>query len=73
MTPQDQLASLVDTLRKEDPRFAFDCEGRPAALAAIRSALPLLERELLDAVVEDHACELAATQEAFYRLVTARL
>jgi hypothetical protein len=66
-----QLTALLEGVRQSNARFAFDREGRPGAIAAIRSALPQLERELLDAVLEDHAAEIAATQEAFYRLTMA--
>ena len=50
-------------------QFVFDREGRPGAIAAIRAALPHVERELFDAVMEDCECELAATREAMFRLV----
>ena len=36
-----------------DAKFAFDREGRPGAIAAIRGALPMMERDLFDAVIED--------------------
>lgn len=65
------LTSLIDAVRQTDARFAFDRDGRPGAIAAIRTTLPSLERELLDAVLEDHACEMAATQEALYQLALA--
>ena len=63
---------LIEALRRLDGRFAFDREGRPAALAAIRAVLPAMEREILDAVLEDHECELAAAQEALYQIALAR-
>ena len=52
-------------------RFAFDLEGRPAAIAAIRRALPAVEAELFDAVLDDVACELAAVQETLYQVAVA--
>ena len=67
-----ELESLLAAVQSAAAdRFAFDRDGRPAAIAAIRSALPSMERDLLDAVLEDVACELAATQEALYRVVAA--
>ena len=63
---------LIDAIRRLDNRFAFDREGRPAAVAAIRAALPAMERDILDAVFEDHACEIAAVQEALYQIALAR-
>jgi hypothetical protein len=65
------LHALLAAVRDSDPRFAFDREGRPGALAAIRQALPVIEAELFDAVMEDVACELAAAQEALYRVALA--
>ena len=62
---------LTDAVRRVDPRFAFDREGRPEALQTVRSALPRIEREIFDAVLEDYACELAATQEALYQTALA--
>ena len=62
---------LLRAVAALEPRFAFDREGRPAAIEAVREALPLMERELLDAIVEDHACEVAAVEEALYRLALA--
>src|SRR5690606_32001232 len=65
------LTPLLEELGRTDARFAFDRAGRPAAIEAIRGALPSIERELLDAVLEDVACELAAAQEALYRVILA--
>ena len=65
------VRDLLDAVRHSNDRFAFDLAGRPAALAAIRQALPAVEAELLDAVLEDVACELAAAQEALYQVVLA--
>jgi len=36
---------------------------------AIRSALPAVERELFDAVIEDCECELDAAREAMFQMV----
>lgn len=66
-----ELDALLTAVRDSDARFAFDREGRPGALAAIRQALPVIEAELFDAVMEDVACELAAVQEALYRVALA--
>jgi hypothetical protein len=62
-----ELSALVDIVRGLDSQFAFDLEGRPAALTAIRAALPGMERELLDAVLDDHEAEVAAWKEALYQ------
>jgi hypothetical protein len=62
---------LLTAVVRAHPGFAFDREGRPDAIAAIRRALPLMERELLDAVLEDHACELAAVREALFQVALA--
>jgi hypothetical protein len=64
-----ELQRLLDTLKTRDPRFAFDREGRPGAVAAVRGALPLMERELFDAVMEDCECECAALREALFQMV----
>jgi hypothetical protein len=64
-----EFRQLLDAVRQLDPQFAFDLEGRPAAVQTIRAALPGLERELLDAVLDDYACEIRATQEALYRVL----
>jgi len=65
------LDALIGTLRQSDERFAFDSEGRPSAIAAVREALPANEAELLAAILDDVACELAAYQEALYRIAVA--
>jgi hypothetical protein len=62
---------LVRAVRAVDARFAFDREGRPAAIAAVREALPMMERDLFDAVVDDHACEVAAVEEALFQIIGA--
>jgi len=66
------LNAVLTAIRDSDARFAFDREGRPGALAAVRHALPAMEADLLDAILEDVACELAAYQEALYRLAVMR-
>jgi len=63
------MQQLLDALKGSDPRYFFDKAGRPAAIAAVRDALPGGEKELLDAVIEDCECELAATREAFFQVV----
>ena len=73
MTDRDaierEFQRTLEAVKSSGPRFAFDREGRPGAIAAIRGALPLAERELLDAVIEDCECELAATREALLRML----
>ena len=66
----DYLA-LLNAVRKTHARFAFDRDGRPDAVKAVREALPKMERDLFDAVLEDHACEVAAIEEALYQLALA--
>jgi hypothetical protein len=68
---EEDLQALVAAIARLDARYAFDRDGRPDAIAAIRHALPAVERELLEAVVDDHACELAATSEALYQVALA--
>jgi hypothetical protein len=63
--------ALVSAIAASDARFAFDLEGRPGALRAVRGALPAMEVELFEVILEDLACELAATQEALYQVVRA--
>jgi hypothetical protein len=65
------LDALIEAVRSSDERFAFDVEGRPGAIAAVREALPASEAELLGAILEDVAAELAAYQEALYQMVVA--
>jgi hypothetical protein len=62
---------LLKTIRDLHQRYAFDREGRPGALAAVREALPVMERDLFEAIVEDHACEVAAIEEALFQLARA--
>ena len=64
-----QFRELVDAVRHLHAQFAFDRDGRPAAVETIRAALPGIERELLDAVMDDHACEIRAIQEALYQVL----
>ena len=64
-----ELQRMLERLKGENPRFAFDRDGRPGAIAAIRGALPLMERELFDAVIEDCECEYAALREALVEIV----
>lgn len=66
-----ELAALVSTVKTTGEQFNFDLDGRPGAIAAIRHALPAMEAELFDAVLEDVACELAARQEALYQVAQA--
>jgi hypothetical protein len=63
--------ALLDAIRRSEARFAFEREGRPEAIAAVRDALPLVERDLFDAIVDDHACEVAALSETLLVLVQA--
>jgi hypothetical protein len=65
------FGTLLDRVRMLDPAFAFDREGRPGAIAAVREALPPQERDLLDAILEDHQCELAAVREAMRLIARA--
>ena len=69
--PIAELGALLDAVRALDARFRFDLEGRPGAIEAVRHSLPTLERDLFDAVMEDHACEVAALAEALWQLAAA--
>jgi hypothetical protein len=60
----------LEAVKTSNPKFIFDREGRPGAIAAIRGALPMMERDLFDAVMEDCECELAATREAMFQMLT---
>ncbi len=66
-----ELDGLLEAVRQSGDRFAFDRDGRPAAIGAVRDALPAMERDLFEAVLEDLACELAATKEALYQIIKA--
>ena len=68
---EQEFQRTLDLVTASDPKFAFDREGRPGAIAAIREALPAMERDLFDAVIEDCECELAATREALFRIASA--
>ena len=68
---EPEYAALLNAIRQVHARFAFDRDGRPGAVGAVREALPLMERDLFDAVLEDHACELAAVEEALYHFASA--
>ncbi len=65
------MQRLVDAIRGSDSRFAFEREGRTEAIAAIREALPAMERDLFDAVVDDHACEISALTQALFLILRA--
>jgi len=68
---EHEFRRTLDAVKASHPKFAFDREGRPGAIAAVRAALPTMERELFDAVVEDWECELAATREALFHMIAA--
>jgi len=63
-----ELEALLAAIRELGPEYAFEREGRADAVAAVRHALPAMEQELLDVIVEDHACEVAALREAVTQL-----
>ena len=66
-----EYLALLHAVRQTHARFAFDRDGRPGAVHAVREALPVMERDLFEAVLEDHACELAAVEEALYQFALA--
>ena len=66
-----EYLALLHAVRKTHERFAFDRDGRPGAIGAVREALPVMERDLFEAVLEDHACELAAVEEALFQFARA--
>jgi hypothetical protein len=68
---ETEYQALLDAVKRLHARYAFDRDGRPGAINAVREALPVMERDLFDAVLEDHACELAAVEEALYQLARA--
>jgi hypothetical protein len=68
---ETEYVALLNAVRKTHERFAFDRDGRPGAIGAVREALPVMERDLFEAVLEDHACELAAVEEALYQFALA--
>jgi hypothetical protein len=75
MADRDELEQefhrTLTAVKNTHPRFTFDRDGRPGAIAAVRGALPTIERELFDAVIEDCECELAATREALFQMIAA--
>jgi hypothetical protein len=66
------LLALLNAIRALGPRYAFERDGREGAIAAVRAALPAIERDLFDAIVEDHACEIAALSEAVAQVARSR-
>jgi hypothetical protein len=66
---EQEFHRILTAVKATHPKFTFDRDGRPGAIAAVRAALPTMERELLDAVVEDCECELAATKEALFQMI----
>ena len=66
-----EYAALLEAVRRTHSRFAFDREGRPGAVNAVREALPAMERDVFEAVLEDHTCELAAVEEALFQFALA--
>ena len=65
------LNELVQALCDADQGFMFDRKGRPPTIETIRRALSGVESTLFDAVLEDHACELAAIKAAFLQVALA--
>jgi hypothetical protein len=68
---EQEFQRTLDVVKSSHPKFAFDRDGRPGAIGAIRAALPTMERELFEAVMEDCECELAATREALFQMIAA--
>ena len=66
---EQEFQRTLTAVKSSHPKFAFDRDGRPGAIAAVRGALPTIERELFDAVIEDCECELAATREALFQMI----
>jgi hypothetical protein len=66
---EQEFRRRLEAVKTTDPKYAFDRDGRPGAIAAVRSALPLIERDLFDAVMEDCECELAAVREALFQML----
>ena len=69
---EEEFQQRLASVKTANPKFAFDRDGRPGAIAAVRGALPLMERELFEAVIEDCECELAATREALFQMLESR-
>jgi hypothetical protein len=65
------LDPLLAAIRALGAQYAFEHDGRSDAIAAVRHALPVMERDLFDAIVEDHACEVAALREALAQVAKA--
>lgn len=66
-----EYEALLDSIATLGPVYAFEKAGRPAAIAAVRQALPVVERDLFDAILDDFACEQAAVEEGLYRIARA--
>ena len=64
-----EFTQVLGEVMGSQAQFVFDREGRPGAIAAVRAALPQVERELFDAVMEDCECERAAMREALFRML----
>jgi hypothetical protein len=69
---EQEFRRRLEAVKTSDPSFGFDRDGRPGAIAAIRGALPTIERELFDAVMEDCDCELAAVREALFQMLAEK-
>ena len=68
---EHEFQRTLDAVKASHTKFHFDRDGRPGAIAAVRVALPTMERDLFDAVVEDFECELAATREALFQMIAS--
>jgi hypothetical protein len=66
-----EYETLLRSVARLGPAYAFDRPGRPAAVDAVRQALPAIERELFDAILDDFACERAAIEEGLFRVALA--
>jgi hypothetical protein len=66
-----EYRELLAAASRLGPAYAFDRQGRPSAIEAVRQALPLMERDLFDAILDDFACERAAIEEGLYRVALA--
>lgn len=64
---EEKFQRRLERVKHSDLKFGFDREGRPGAIAAVREALPPIERQLFEAVIEDFECELAAHREALFQ------
>jgi hypothetical protein len=69
---EQEFRRRLEAVKTTDPKYTFDRDGRPGAIAAVRSALPLIERDLFDAVMEDCECELAAVRETLFQMLEER-